>query len=126
LNPLKMSLQIAIDKAEVKKAERLQRKLDFVLSDQMPMGGMSGIPIEVHLALGYDLEVRDIMVTRLISMLESIFEDMPVENVLIEHFKGALKEAVVAMGENPYLKIHADSMKEMEALITTKCPEWDK
>jgi hypothetical protein len=126
LNPLKMSLQIAIDKAEVKKAERLQRKLDFVLSDQMPMGGMSGIPIEVHLALGYDLEVRDIMVTRLISMLESIFEDMPVENVLIEHFKGALKEAVVAMGENPYLKIHADSMKEMEQLIGLKCPEWDK
>ena len=117
-------MQIAIDKAKEKELQQLQRKLDFVISKKMPIDGMTAFPVMHLMALHYDLQIRDLVMDRLLTMLESLFDGIG-EDLIMPKFLETFKEGRKSLAKNPFVEMTTQSVEEMEKAIKTQCSDWD-
>lgn len=81
------------------------------------------MPIEVMLAINYEMELRDLAVTSMLEKLEELFEGIGA-NPLAKHFIDGLQAGQGALKENPFLLAMEDAVKEAEKKIEEACPGW--
>lgn len=117
-------MQILIDKTKEERIQQLQRKLDFVIGKKMPITGMTAFPVMHLMALHYDLQIRDLVMDRLLTMMESLFDGIE-EDLLMPKILETFKEGRKSLAKNPFVEMTAQSVEEMEKAIKTQCSDWD-
>ena len=125
MNPSMIAMSQAIGKVQLEEARKLDKKVSLCAQNKLPVEGTLMIPLDAMLAIYYETQGRDLIVSSVIELLLTGLADNPSTKEERE-WKEMLTNVKAINQTSIISKMFKTEVKNVEVYLDKEFPDWDE